>query len=247
LRPRKEAADVKTISGNTVVAWLALALFGKTVAAQTTAPAQTQSNNATTTLASPPLSGTAGPQKLGHGAFPVKVIKPLDSSRLKPGDIVDFKTAGVFVLPSGTRVPERAKVTGHVTEAKARSKGDSQSDLAVVFDQISLANGKQLTVKGMIQAVGPSTPEDYATVANGPTMGKSSGPGGAGWTPTTDIKSGSNMQVVNNSSPLLTPQSTGVQGIRGLQLASDGVLTSDGKQVKLDTGVRIIVRGEILE
>jgi hypothetical protein len=144
-------------------------------------------------------------------------------------------------------VPEKAKVTGHITEAKARSRGDSQSDLAVVFDQISLANGKLLTLKGMIQAVGPSMPEDEAYVANGPTMGKSSGPGAAGWTPTTDIKSGSNRQVMNNASPLLTPQSTGVQGIRGLQLGSDGVLTSDGKQVKLGTGVRIIVRGEILE
>jgi hypothetical protein len=165
----------------------------------------------------------------------VKVIRPLDSSKLKPGDVVEFKTTGAFVLPSGTLVPEGAKVTGHITEAKARSKGDSQSDLGVVFDQISLGGDKQLAVKGTIQAIAASEPEEGPGVANGPSMARSSGPGGAGWTPTTDIK------------PLLTPKSTGVQGMHSLQLGSDGVLTSDGKHVKLDTGVRIIVVGQIQE
>ena len=185
------------------------------------------------------------PPGLGHGAFPVKVIRPLDSSKLKPGDVVEFKTTGTFVLPSGTRVPEGAKVTGHVTEAKARSKGDSQSDLAVVFDQISLGGDKQLAVKGTIQAIAASEPEKDPGVANGPTMGKNMG--AAGWTPTTDIKSGSNLNTMNDASPLLTPKSTGVQGMHGLQLGSDGVLTSDGKHVKLGTGVRIIVHGQIQE
>jgi hypothetical protein len=238
---------MKTISGNTVLTTLALALLGTAMAAQTAAPPQTQNNNPATTSAStaPPMA--PAPPGLGHGAFPVKVIRPLDSSKLKPGDIVEFKTTGAFVLPSETRVPEGAKVTGHITEAKARSKGDSQSDLAIVFDQISLGNGKQLAVKGTIKAIAASEPEEGPGVANGPSMAKNSGPGGAGWTPTTDIKSGSNLNTMNNASPLLTPKSTGVQGIHGLQLGSDGVLTSDGKHVKLDTGVRIIVQGQIQE
>jgi hypothetical protein len=105
-------------------------------------------------------------------------------------------------FPSGTRVPEGAKVTGHVTEAKTRSKGDSQSDLAVVFDQISLGGDKQLAVKGTIQAIAASEPEKDPGVANGPTMGKNMG--AAGCTPTTDIKSGSNLNTMNDASPLLT-------------------------------------------
>ena len=124
---------MKTISGNTVLTTLALALLGTAMAAQTAAPPQTQSNNPATTSAStaPPMA--PAPPGLGHGAFPVQVTKMLDSSKLKQGDIVEFKTAGAFVLPDGRRVPEGAKVTGHVTEAKARSKGDSQSDLADCF------------------------------------------------------------------------------------------------------------------
>lgn len=238
---------MKTISDSIYWQMLALALLGTTMAAQTAAPPQTQGNNPTTTSAPPAPPMAPAPPGLGHGAFPVKVIRPLDSSKLKPGDVVEFKTTGAFVLPSGTRVPEGAKVTGHITEAKARSKGDSQSDLAVVFDQISLSNGKHLAVKGTIQAIAASEPEEGPGVANGPTMGKSSGPGGAGWTPTTDVKSGSNLNTTDNASPLLTPKSTGVQGMRGLQLGSGGLLTSDSKHVKLDTGVRIIVVGQIQE
>src|SRR5271170_6693712 len=183
---------MKTVSGSTYWQVLALALLGTTMAAQTAAPPQTQSNNPTTSSAPAAPAMAPAPPGLGHGAFPVKVIKPLDSSKLKPGDVVEFKTTGAFVLPSETRVPEGAKVTGHVTEAKARSKGDSQSDLAVVFDQISLGGDKQLAVKGMIQAIAASEPDEGPGVANGPSMSKNSGPGGAGWTPTTDIKSGSN-------------------------------------------------------
>jgi len=206
---------------------------------QKAAPAPAQPASATQT----PSAATG----LGHGAFPVQVTKMLDSSKLKQGDIVEFKTAGAFVLPDGRRVPEGAMVTGHVTEAKARSKGDSQSELAVVFDQISLAKGEQLTIKGIVQAVGPNPFPDATQVPNGPTMQAHGGGNNGGWTPTTDIKSGSDLTKSTYPSSMVTPESTGVHGIRGLQLGPDGVLTSNGKQVKLDSGVRIIVRGEILK
>ena len=65
------------------------------------------------------------PVATGHGAFPVKVTKTLDSSKLKEGDAVEVETAGSFKLPDGTLVPKGSKLTGHVTAAKARSKGDS--------------------------------------------------------------------------------------------------------------------------
>ena len=43
---------------------------------------------------------------IGHGAFPVKVTKTLDSSKLKDGDTVEVETAGSFKLPDGTLVPK---------------------------------------------------------------------------------------------------------------------------------------------
>lgn len=187
------------------------------------------------------------PAAIGHGAFPVKVTKTLDSSKLKEGDAVEVETAGSFKLPDGTLVPKGSKLTGHVTAAKARSKGDSDSQLTVAFDKLNIMNGKQLSIKGMVQAVFP--PEEEAA----PQMaGKATGAAGGGFAASgatmgtvTDSKSGSNTEVSGNAQPAANPKATGVQGMRGLEL-DNGVLSSKGKNVKLDGGVRMIVRADIL-
>ena len=115
----------------------------------------------------------ATPVATGHGAFPVKVTKTLDSSKLKEGDAVEVETAGSFKLPDGTLVPKGSKLTGHVTSAKARSKGDSDSELTVSFDKLNITSGKLLSIKGTVQAVFPPAEEAEPQMA-----GTASG---AGW------------------------------------------------------------------
>jgi hypothetical protein len=186
---------------------------------------------------------------IGHGAFPVKISKTLDSSKLKEGDVVEVETAGSFKLPDGTLVPKGSKLTGHVVAAKARSKGDSESQLTVAFDRLNIANGKQLSVKGAVQAVFPPAAEVDPGVP-----GSSSHQGSSAvvpvapspdYHPTTDIKIGSNTDSKGNSQESVDPKSVGVHGFDNLQL-EDGVLSSKGKNVKLGSGVRIIVRADIL-
>jgi len=181
----------------------------------------------------------APPKVTGHGAFPVKVGRTLDSSKLKDGDAVEVEIAEPFKLADGTLVSKGTKLTGHVASSKARAKGDTQSELTVVFDKLNLANGKQLMVKGSVQAVFP--PPDYSnpTVANS-TMSKSGGPG---YQP-SDIKSGSNLEVNNNAPGVMNSTAVGVYGMRGLEL-KDGVLTSKGKNVRLDGSMRMIVHIDI--
>jgi hypothetical protein len=189
----------------------------------------------------------------GHGSFPAKVTKTLDSSKLKEGDTVDLETGGSFKLPDGTLVPKGSKIVGHVVAAKARSKGDSDSQLTLAFDKVEIVNGKQLPIKGTVQAVFPPVEEPTPQMA-----GKASGAAGGGYAPgstgggyaagtmgtVTDPKTGSNMEV-GNAQPVASPGATGVQGIHDLDL-EDGVLRSKGKQVKLGGGVRMIVRADIL-
>lgn len=197
--------------------------------------------------AAPQAAATA----VGHGAFPVKVIKTLDSSKLKEGDAVELETSGSFKLPDGTLVPKGSKLDGRVTSAKARSKGDPTSELTVTFDKLAVANGKQLTVKGAVQAVFPPPDEVDPGV---PGASSHQGGNGAGLTggsvpppdykPTTDIKIGMNTQSTQSSTSA-DPKSVGVHGLDNLQL-DDGVLSSKGKSVKLGSGVRIIVHVDIL-
>src|SRR5579885_2975643 len=75
------------------------------------------------------------PAAVAHGAFPVKTVKALDSSKLKTGDAVEVETIGSFKLADGTVVPKGSRLTGHVSDAKARSRGDAQSDLTVDFEK----------------------------------------------------------------------------------------------------------------
>lgn len=182
---------------------------------------------------------------VGHGAFPAKVIRTLDSSKLKEGDTVEVETAGSFKLPDGTLVPKGSKLTGHVTAAKARSKGDTDSQLSVTFDKLSVANGKQLSIKGVVQAVFPPVEEAEPQMAGKATGGAGGGYGASATVGTvTNDKTGSNMDSSAKPDPASDPKSVGVQGMHGLEL-SDGVLSSKGKNVKLSDGVRMIVHVDI--
>jgi hypothetical protein len=204
-----------------------------------------------TVAQTPPQAAT--PNAVGHGAFPVKVTKTLDSSRLKEGDAIEVETAGSFKLPDGTLVPKGSKLIGHVTTAKARSKGDSQSQLTVAFDKLNVANGKQLAIKGAVQAVfppadevDPGVPGSSSHQGGGGPTGLSGGtPPAPDYKPTTDIKVGVNPQSTAHVESASDPKSVGVHGLDNLQL-EDGVLSSKGKNVKLGGGVRMIVRVDIL-
>ena len=190
---------------------------------------------------------------VGHGAFPVKVNKTLDSSKLKEGDAVEVETIGGFKLPDGTLVPKGSKLTGRVTTAKSRGKGDAESQLAVSFDKLNIASGKQLSVKGAIQAVFPPADEVDPGVPSAPSHQGGAGLGPTGgsvpppdYKPTTDIKSGSDTSSENRGEAAMSPKSVGVHGIDNLQL-DNGVLNSKGKQVKLGGGARMIVQADIMQ
>ncbi len=194
---------------------------------------------------SPAQTPAPASSSTGHGAFPVKVVKTLDSSKLKDGDAVEVETAGSFKLPDGTLVPKGSKLKGEVIAAKARSKGDPDSQLTLTFDKLDVSNGKLISIKGMVQAVFPPAEEAAPEMA-----GKASGAGGGGYTGATvgtvpNDKSGSNMETSAAPEPAMSSKSVGVQGIHGLEL-NGGVLSSNGKNVKLSNGVRMIVHVDIL-
>ena len=192
------------------------------------------------------LPGKCRPGAIGHGAFPVKVSKTLDSSKLKNGDAVQLETAGSFKLPDGTLVPKGSHLEGRVISSKARSKGDSDSELTLAFDKLDIANGKQLSIKGTVQAVFPPAEESMGPnmALAGTSQGGSGAGGGSGGVGVTNSKNGSDMQSSSGTQPVMDTKATGVQGMHDLVL-DNGVLSSKGENVKLST-VRMIVNVEIL-
>ncbi len=154
----------------------------------------------------------------------------LDSRKKKAGEEVVVKTIGDMRMSDGTVIPRGTKVIGHITEAKARSGGDPQSSLGIVFDKVELKD-KTLAITAVIRAVGPP----HETQSGG-------GVGYSGLNLTLEhATSGTNWGATQS----LNGDSVGVQGIKGLELSSDGVLKSGDKTVKLDSGSEVILKAQL--
>jgi hypothetical protein len=183
---------------------------------------------------------------IAHGAYPARVTKTLDSSKLKQDDSIEVETAGSFKLPDGMLVPKGSKMMGRVITAKARSKGDPDSELTLAFNKLNIQGGKVLALKGTVQAVYPPSEEPMGP--NMSTIGTSAGGAmaGAGGDATglTNTRTGMDTQAPSTGQLVVDTKAIGVQGMHDLSL-DKGVLTSKGKNVKLGIGVRLVVRVDI--
>jgi len=174
-----------------------------------------------------------------HGAISVSLAKSIDSKKLKEGDEIPTKTLGTLRTSDGVTIPNGSMVVGHVTQATARSKGDLTASLGIAFDKILVAGGKDIPIKGTLQAVGPNPSE-----SSGPQTGAAGGNNlNAGNGSTAAAGTGLGPQGQPGSGKMLDPHSTGVVGIKNLQLDSS-VLTSTGKEVKLDSGSQMVIKIE---
>lgn len=103
-----------------------------------------------------------------------------------------------------------------------------------MFDKLSLQDGKTLTIVGTIRAVAPNPKTDITAL---------SGIGYVGMNET--IERPQAQSYAPRNVPLLNEESVGVLGIKNLELGNDGVLTSDGKVVKLESGSQIMLQVEV--
>jgi hypothetical protein len=208
-------------------------------------------------------SSSAPTQASGHQAIAIELSKSLDTKKLKQGDLVKAKITSVFEIGNGKVVPIGSTVQGHVTQAVTRSKGEAQSSLGIAFDSIVLKDGQQLPLKATIQAVGAppdwviNNPAGGNNRIGGPPMGSPGSPGSypggtgpiGGTNPTggyppapSSQPQGRSGQPDTTNSPGLTAQSTGVVGMRDVSLEANSVLTSSGKDLKLEAGTEMILR-----
>jgi len=168
--------------------------------------------------------------------IPVELAKTLDAKKVKSGDkievkiVVDLLSDGVVIIPKG------AKITGHISDAKARSKDSKDSMVGIVFDQLFTKDGGELAIQATIQAIGPPVESgpSSSSMAGGPigSSGASMPGGGAG-------------QSSGDSGHSLSPGSQGVVGMRGLSLSTSGpasVVSSSNENVHLESGTQMLLR-----
>src|SRR5881296_1077268 len=115
---------------------------------------QTQaSGNASASAAASAQNGQANGSLAAGTAFNAALSSPIDSKKCKPGDAVTAHTTEAVKSEGRTVIPKGAKLVGHVTQASARAKGESESSLGIVFDRAILKSGQEVPLNVAIQAV----------------------------------------------------------------------------------------------
>ena len=241
------------------------------------------SQNANTNAGIQPSGGAQ--VGLASGAtIQAELSKSLDAKKAKEGQEVIARTTQDVLNGGKIVIPRGSKMIGHVTQAKARAKGEgnSESSLGIAFDRAELKHGRQVPLHAVIQAlaapqvaampdtsIGMGAPPPMAS--GGPESGAGGGMvggavGAAGNTVgqvgsaaggitgnVGDTAAGSvNGAATPGAGRLgasLGAHSTGVVGLKGLSLnpqsttaAEGSVITSSGKDVKLEGGTQMVLR-----
>jgi hypothetical protein len=214
-------------------------------------------------------SGYSEASLVGGTPINAELNSSIDSKKAKSGDaVIAHTTEAVKSSDDRTILPKRTKLVGHITQASARSKGDSDSALGIGFDKAILKGGEEMPLNVAIRALaapanafaggsgadsmsGPSGPSNYPSgPANNSGMNgtRPMSNGTSGYPGATGTSSEASATGGMNSSGELAPSSRGVFGLGGLRLSMIGadnapvsVISSTGKNVHLDGGTRVLL------
>lgn len=152
-----------------VGAFFSLSAAAQDTGAQAGAQASTQTSAQEGATQAQP-SGNP-PVALSSGtAFNAELNSALDSRKAKAGDSVTARTTEAVKSDGKTVIPRGTKVVGHVTQASARAKGESESALGVVFDKAVLKNGHEIPLNAGIQALASAQSSASAAGADTESM-----------------------------------------------------------------------------
>lgn len=112
--------------------------------------ASASSNNSSSTSAN---AGHSSASLAGGTAMNATLSQPIDVKKNKPGDQVTAKTTEATKSEGKVVIPKGAKLVGHVTECKQRSKEEKESALGIVFDKAILKNGEEIPLNVTINAL----------------------------------------------------------------------------------------------
>jgi len=130
------------------------------------------SGNASAASAASAQNGQANASLASGTAFNAALSSPIDSKKCKPGDPVNARTTEAAKSEGKTVIPKGSKLVGHVTQASARAKGESESSLGIVFDKAILKNGQEIPLNNVaIQAIASAESGASAAGADIDTMG----------------------------------------------------------------------------
>lgn len=157
----------------------ALLWSGSMVVAQPVYSQEAQAGATANAQANPGEKGQAAQSSLAAGtAINAELDKSLDSKKAKVGDAVTARATEATKEDGKVVIPKGTKLAGRVIRASARSKGDSDSTLALQFDRAELKSGQEIALQVNIQAM--SAPPGVIPIGGDDLQGMGNGQGSAG-------------------------------------------------------------------
>jgi hypothetical protein len=187
-----------------------------------------------------------------------ELTKRIDTKKAKVGDTVEARTTSAVKLPDGTELPKGTKLTGKVTDVRARSNSDKTSHIAFNLDEALTKDGHEVPLKVMVMSVTVplDAPPDTSALTGG-SRGPATQSGGAGVPPAATTTPGqyvqqstmsNGMQTVPGDAPGMVAhgpnQQVMVGNLPGVVLTSaDGsnsaVLDATDKNIMLDSETKL--------
>ncbi len=133
------------------------------------------SGNASAATSSSAQNGQENASLASGTALNAALNSSIDSKKCKPGDAVNAHTTEAVKSEGKTVIPKGSKLVGHVTQASARARGESESSLGIVFDKAILKNGQEIPLNAGIQAIASAQTAASAAGADIDTMGGAGG------------------------------------------------------------------------
>jgi hypothetical protein len=236
------------------------------------ATAQNQTSASPAGQQQPAAAGPAAGSQLQPGSLIyAELSKSVDSKKAKVGDPVVAKVTQAVLSHGKIAIPKNTRIIGHLTAAKARTKDQPQAQLGIAFDRAELKDGSQVLLTATtIQALASAYAIDQSTsnMANGTAgapdasgmpnsrpgtnMGGMTSPMGGSRYPSNtspgagDPTTGTGPGMPGDSTEL-NANSRGVTGMPGVRLepqSQGGLVSVDGKNLKLDSGTQIVLRSQ---
>ena len=126
---------------------------GKTAAKQSPGAQSSADASAASSASASAQAGQKSIALANDTAIQARLTAPLDARKNKEGDRVAARTTEAVKQDGQVVLPKGSRLLGHVTQAKARAKGETESSLGIVFDRAVLKNGQEMPLNVVVQAV----------------------------------------------------------------------------------------------
>jgi hypothetical protein len=143
----------------------------------------------------------------------VELSKKIDTKSAHVGDAVEVKTTAAATLPDGTPLPKGSKLTGKLTEVRAKSNTDKTARLAFTLDKAVLHDGHEVAIHTTLAAMSvPSLAADNSTGTVSADTGMPALRGTGGGQPTSTLSAGASRSTQQVAPQVRTAVGNGVDG-----------------------------------